>query len=99
MIGKLLTGIINLIVSLVSTIFTPIDNLITTLLPGLSDAFTAIGSFISVCIGGVGWVIDALGIPSELLALIVSYYTFKLTVPLIIHTVKLAIKWYDKLKP
>ena len=99
MIGKLLSGIINLIISLVSTIFTPIDNLITSLLPGLSSAFTAIGNFIAICISGIGWVIDALGIPSSLIALIISYYTFKLTVPLLVHAVKLAIKWYDKLKP
>lgn len=99
MIGKLLTGIINLIISLVSTIFTPIDNLITSLVPDLASAFTAIGNFISLCISGVGWILDAVGIPQQLLALIISYYTFKLTVPLLVHAVKLAIKWYDKLKP
>ena len=99
MIGKLLSGMINLVISLVNTIFTPIDNLITSLLPGLSDAFTAIGNFIAICISGIGWVIDAVGIPSQLIALLVAYYTFKLTVPLLVHAVKLAIKWYDKLKP
>lgn len=99
MIGKILTGIINLIVSLVSILFTPIDNLISSLLPDLSNAFTAVGNFISICVSSIGWVIDAVGIPSELIALIVSYYTFKLTVPLLVYLVKLAIKWYDKIKP
>ena len=99
MIGKLLSGIINLIISLVSTIFAPIDNLITSLVPNLSSAFTAIGNFIAICISGIGWVIDALGIPSQLVALLVAYYTFKLTVPMLVYVVKLAIKWYDKLKP
>ena len=87
MIGKFLSGMINLVISLVNTIFTPIDNLITSLLPGLSDAFTAIGNFIAVCISGIGWVIDAVGIPSQLIALLVAYYTFKLTVPLCMYMV------------
>lgn len=99
MIGKLLSGIINLIISLVSVIFTPIDNLITSLVPDLANAFSAIGNFIALCISGIGWVIDALGIPSSLIALLISYYTFKLTVPLLVYVVKLALKWYDKLKP
>ena len=99
MIGKLLSGIINVIIALVNVVFAPIDSLINTYIPSLSSAFTAIGSFISMCVGFIGWVISLLGIPSELISLLIAYYTFKLTVPLLVYVVKLAIKWYNALKP
>lgn len=99
MIKALLKGIIKLIVKLVSLLLLPIDSLIDSYLPSLSSAFDSIGYFFQIVSNGIGWVISASGIPSSAIAIIVATMTFKLTVPILVSTTKLAIKWYDKLKP
>lgn len=99
MIQAILNGIMNLIISLVQILLSPIDVLIGTLLPDLSTALTSVSNFFNLIGSGIGWMISALGLPSELLSLIVLYFTFKLTAPLLFSTIKLAIKWYDKIKP
>lgn len=99
MIGKILTGIMNLIISLVSVLLTPIDLLIENALPGLDSAFSAIASIFIYASQGIGWAISLTGISSEAISLIILYYTFKLTVPLTVSTIKLALKWYNILKP
>ena len=99
MINAILTGIINLIVGLVEIILYPFDALILSVLPDLSNALTGIGGFINVITSGIGWVISLTGLSSETLSLIVMYFTFKLTAPMLFYMIKLALSWYNKLKP
>lgn len=99
MINKILMGIIKLIVSLVSLILTPIDNLIESALPDLSNALTGIGNFLNLISQGIGWCVSALGLSNETLSLIVMYFAFKLTAPMLFYMIKLAISWYNKIKP
>lgn len=99
MINKLLMGIIKLIVGLVSLILTPIDNLIQSVLPQLSNAFTAIGNFLNIISRSIGWCISLTGLSSEAISLIVAYFTFTLTAPLMFYMIKLALSWYNRLKP
>lgn len=99
MINKILMGIIKLIISLVSLILAPIDLLIQNALPDLSNALTAVGNFFNLIGQSIGWGISALGLSNETLSLIVLYFTFKLTAPMLFYMIKLALKWYDKLKP
>lgn len=100
MIAKLMQAIINLIISLVNFLLTPINALITSLLPQtVVDGLNSIGAFFQIVSNGIGWVISASGIPTAAIAIIVATMTFKLTVPLLVHATKLAIAWYDKLKP
>lgn len=99
MINAILTGIIKLIVSLVELILYPIDALITSSLPDLANALTAIGDFFGLISNVIGWVVSLTGLSNETISLIVMYFTFKLTAPLLFYMIKLAISWYDKLKP
>lgn len=99
MINAILTGIIKLIVGLVSLILAPIDALIMSALPDLSNALSAVGSFLNLIAQGVGWAISATGLSNETLSLIALYFGFKLTAPMLFYMIKLAISWYDKLKP
>ena len=98
MINKIMLGIIKLIVSLVSVLLTPIDNVISSALPDLSSAFTAIGNFLSLCTSSIGWVISLTGIPPQAISLIIMYFTFKLTIPIAFYFIKLALSWYNRLK-
>lgn len=99
MIGKILSGIMKLIISLVSVLLTPIDALITNLLPGLDNAFNAITSMFNLLSNVIGWCLSFTLLSNEAISLIVLYFTFSLTLPLAVYTIKLAIKWYDKIKP
>lgn len=99
MINKLLMGIFKLIISLVSLILTPIDALITNALPSLDSALTAVANFFNYIGSSIGWVISLTGLSSETLSLIVLYFTFKLTAPMLFYMIKLALSWYNKLKP
>lgn len=99
MINKLLMGVISLIITLVNALLSPIDNLISSLLPGLDNAFTLIGNLLALLTDIIPWVMSWLGLNQTIRGLVVAYFTFVLTVPLIVHAIKLAIKWYDKLKP
>lgn len=99
MINKFLMGVFKIIISLVSLLLTPIDNLIAQFLPGLDDAFTMIGNLVQQLCNVVPWVMSWMGVSSVVVSLLVSYLTFKMSVPIVVHTIKLALKWYDKLKP
>ena len=99
MINKILMGILKLIVGLVSLILYPIDLLIQSFLPDLSNALTAIGKFLNLIGNGIGWVISATGLSKETLSLIALYFAFTLTAPLAFYMIKLALNWYNRLKP
>lgn len=98
MINKILLGIIYLISALVQLILTPIDSAITLALPDLSNSFTGIGNFLTIVFQSIGWCISLIGLSPDVISLIVIYYTFVLTVPLIFYAIKLALAWYNKLK-
>lgn len=98
MIKAIIKGIMSLIISLVSVILAPIDALISQFLPSLDNALSGFSSFLNMCGQYIGWVIDFTGLSSETISLIIAYFVFKLTVPLLVSTVKLAIKWYNALK-
>lgn len=99
MINAILTGIINLIISLVSVVLAPFDALIQSVLPDLSTALSYFAGFLNVVGDSIGWCISLTGISSTALGLIVSYYTFKLTAPMLFYMIKLALSWYNKIKP
>lgn len=99
MINALLTGIFKLIIGLVSALLSPIDLLITNALPSLDNALTAVAKFFTFIGSSLGWVISLTGLSSDTLSLIVLYFTFKLTAPMLFYMIKLALSWYNKLKP
>lgn len=99
MINSLLTGLFKLIIGLVSIILSPIDLLITNALPSLDNALTGVADFFIYIGSSIGWVISLTGLSSDTLSLIVLYFTFKLTCPMLFYMIKLALSWYNKLKP
>lgn len=100
MIAKLLTAIMSLIIKLVSILMAPINLLINNLLPQeVINGLNSIGGLFQTISDGIGWVVSASGIPPTAIAIIVATMIFKLTVPLLVYAVKLALAWYDKLKP
>lgn len=99
MINAFLTGIINLISDLVNVILLPIDILINNYLPNLSVVIDTVSDFFQWICGFIPYICSWLNLPSWFISFVITAFTFKLTVPLLVHTVKLGISWYDKLKP
>lgn len=98
MIQSILTGVFKLVTSLVSLILAPIDLAISTALPGVADALNMVASFFNWLGQALAWCWSWVGFNSTVTSLFVGYLVFKYTVPFAIHTAKLAIQWYDKLK-
>lgn len=99
MINKLLMGIFKLIIGLVNVLLTPINLLITNYLPDISSALSLVRQFFQYSFTYIGWVIDSMFLNSETVSLLIAVLTMRLTVPLLINAIKLALKWYNTLKP
>ena len=99
MINAILKGIISLIISLVNVILLPIDTLITSALPNLSNALNSVSSFLNIALQSIGWVISLTGLSSNCISMIVLYFGFSLTAPMLFYLIKLALSWYNRLKP
>lgn len=99
MIGKILSGIFKLIIKLVNLLLLPIDTLISNTLPSLDSALTAFNNLIDYVINVIGFCVNASGLSDISITLIVAYWTFVIGGTLSVSLVKLALKWYDKLKP
>lgn len=98
MIKAIINGLMSLIMSLVSVITIPIDAIISTALPDLSNALSSFGAVLNLIGDGIGWVISLTGISSTAISLIITYYVFKLTTPILFSSIKAALKWYNTLK-
>lgn len=99
MINAILQGIMSLIIGLVSVLLAPIDLAVSAALPDLSSAINAVGSYFNLALQNIGFAISLTGLSSTAISIIILYYTFKLTLPVTFYLIKLAIKWYDKIKP
>ena len=99
MINAILTGIINIILFLVNLILLPIDALISTLVPDLSNALTSVAVMFDYALSYIGFAIDMIGLSDLAINMIVAYWIFKLSAPLAVSTVKTALNWYRTLKP
>lgn len=98
MINAIIQGIFNLVIGLVNTLLYPIDALINATMPAISSALSYVSGFFQWLSNLLPWAISWFGLDSSIILLLVGYLTFKYTAPLIIHTIKLALKWYNKLK-
>lgn len=99
MINAILKGIFKLVIALVNLLLTPIDTLINSVFPDISSVLNTIGNFFNQILSFIPWILSWFHLPNYFITFVVAYWVFKLSVPLVVHTVKLAIKWYDKIKP
>lgn len=98
MARRIVRGFLKVIIKLSTVLLSPLDSLIASFVPGLSNIFTSIGQFFTIISNSLGWVISLSGLSSTAISFIVIYYTFKLTAPIAAYMIKLAIKWYNAIK-
>lgn len=98
MINAILTGIFNIVLFLVNLILAPIDALLSAAVPDTANALQSVANMFQLATSYLGFVVDMTGLSAQAIALIVMYFTFKLTYPLVVYTIKLAVKWYNSMK-
>ena len=98
MINAILKGIFKLIIVLVEAILSPIDIIINSALPSVATGLEYVSNFFNYMLQFIPYIVSWLNLPRLFIELVIAYWTFKLTIPLAIHTIKLALHWYDKLK-
>lgn len=98
MINKILIGIFKVITKLISVLLAPINLLITNMLPDFNNMLTIVGNFFSQVGTYTGYILDSFLISNEVVSFLILYWVFKLTFPFLVYSIKLIIKWYDKLK-
>lgn len=98
MIDAILQGVLSIIIYLVNILLVPIDTIISLYIPSLHEAFNLLNNFIDLLIEYIGFVISYTGLTFTTISYIIIIYTFIYTVPLLVHGIKLSIKWYKALK-
>lgn len=93
------TMLVIIAFSIVKIILLPIDLLLGALIPDYGNALNSVTEFFDMITTVIGWVISFSGIPAATLTLLASYLIFKYTVPVQVWFIKLAGKWYSRLKP
>lgn len=99
MINKILQGIINFIITIVNWILSPLELALNAVIPNFSDALTAINNFINGIKSYIPFVLSYTGLTPATLTIIKGLLIGLVMVPLTAHGIKLAIKWYNALKP
>lgn len=97
MTGDILTGIFQLLMSLVLTIVSiilyPFGLLIKQFLPDVDSALSALSEYFVYVAQYMGWILDALLVPKIVITMIVTYYLFRFSVTFGAWGIKLVLKW------
>lgn len=98
MINAILKGIFSIVTKFISIVLAPINALIVTFLPGFNNVLSYISQFFNTFTQYVGFIMNSLFIDTNVISFLILYWTFKLTFPLAVSSIKLAVKWYNSLK-
>lgn len=89
-----LVGVIWAVIAIfVRVLFAPLDLLIRAFIPNFADFVTVVREWMMMSATYFSWLIDALGIPRPVLALVVAYASFALTATLAMWGIKIIAKW------
>lgn len=87
------------LISMISIILGPINSLIIEYLPGLDSVLSSIRQFFEWIVTFSNWVLSWLPFNPELYAFWILIIVFKLSVPILVDTLKLIVKWWHALAP
>lgn len=89
----------NLVVLLISVVLTPINSLITTFVPSVSTALSSLDTFFDLVATTLTYAVSWTMLSNTALQIIIMYFSFALTFPLAVSSLKFILKWYRNLKP
>ena len=68
MINAILTGIFKIITKLILLLLSPINTLITNMLPSLNTMFSYVNQFFTMCATFFGYIVDSLFLSNEVVS-------------------------------
>ena len=98
MINALVNGIFKLIISLFSTITSPIISAVVVLFPAVGSFFTYINTFLSYALSYVSLVIDLCFIPRTAIIFLFDYFLTCYSIYLLAISIRFVIAIYNKFK-
>lgn len=99
MITKLIMAVLNLITKVVNILLLPLDLLVSSLLPDVSESVSHIVYYLNLPSQYMGWIFSLVNVPTLALVLIVAYWVFKYSVTGAVFGVKKVITLYQRFKP
>lgn len=98
MVNAIVNGIFKLIISLFSTITSPIIAAVTVLFPSLGTFFTYITTFLGYALRYVGLVLDLCFIPRTAITFLFDYFLTCYSIYLLVISIRFVINIYNKFK-
>lgn len=98
MIGKLILGLLNIISKIVSIILSPIDLLVSSMLPNVSSVLVSITTYLSLPARFMSWIFSLFHVPNIVPTLIIAYWVFKYGITTAISGTKKVITLYRRFK-
>ena len=97
---KLIIKVIGqFVLTMLNLLLFPINQVIETYLPGLTNATQVISNLLNWLKDFVLWVISWLPFTSEFYTFLYSVVFFCLLVPLLLNAIKLVVKWWHYIVP
>lgn len=97
-VNTLVSVLYNLVLAFVNIILAPIDVLVQTCFPWFSSAISYLNNLIDLITPYISYIVNMSCLSSFALSIIIFTITFKITSTISTWTIKLAMKWYYKLK-
>lgn len=98
MIGAIIKGIFNLVLSLFDALLAPIIGAITALFPNLGDMFTHLSVFLTMCFTYVRSILKLLLIDDIMITTLFDYFLICYSIYLIVLGIRFGINVYNKFK-
>lgn len=99
MINLSLNIILNILTTIVNIIMLPLDLIIISFLPDVSNSFDKISDLLDLILNGLAFAVSLSGLSNYAISLVILYIIFRLTVPFAVYGIKLLLKWYNYIKP
>lgn len=98
MFNILLQGVVKFVSQVASALIQPIATMILNLFPSVSQPLSYVSGFLNYLKQFVPFAFSYLGLTAEVKAILISLATSLITIPIAVHVIKLAIRWYNALK-
>lgn len=99
LLGIFLQSLLKRIIFIVNIILFPVDTFVANSFPAFYNTTVYITDMLQYALTYVNYVLDSFGFESITILFLVSYLIFKVTLPLQIWFIKLAVRWYNAIKP
>lgn len=95
----IITAILNFATGLITAMLNPIQTIIIAGIPGSAIVFAYVETFFLWLTDFIIWVLSWLPFDPIFWVFVTAYFVFRLTIPMLVHSVKLVVQWWHALVP